>query len=79
MNAGVMSTAWRTKREQIVRTLAPRICGYGYKKLFERLVRHALEGYAWHADHILPVYKGGGQCGIENFRTLCVACHAGNC
>lgn len=29
----------------------------------------------WEADHIVPVVEGGGQCGIENYRTLCVRCH----
>ncbi len=29
----------------------------------------------WHADHIKPVSDGGGMCGPENFRTLCVPCH----
>lgn len=29
----------------------------------------------WQADHIVPVYKGGGGCGIENFQTLCLDCH----
>ncbi len=29
----------------------------------------------WDADHILPVAEGGGQCDLENLRTLCVACH----
>ena len=29
----------------------------------------------WHADHIIPVHKGGGACGIENFQTLCTDCH----
>jgi len=29
----------------------------------------------WHADHIIPVFKGGGACGIDNFQTLCVDCH----
>lgn len=32
-------------------------------------------GLFWHADHILPVVEGGGLRGLENFRTLCVACH----
>ena len=41
----------------------------------ERLARQALEGHAWQADHILPVYKGGGLCDLENMRTLCVPCH----
>ena len=34
-----------------------------------------LEGNAWHADHIIPVYKGGGMCQLDNLRTLCVPCH----
>lgn len=29
----------------------------------------------WHADHIVPVAEGGGDCGLDNFRTLCVPCH----
>ena len=29
----------------------------------------------WEADHIVPVVEGGGQCGMENYRTLCVRCH----
>lgn len=30
----------------------------------------------WEADHIVPVAEGGGQCGPENYRTLCCRCHA---
>lgn len=29
----------------------------------------------WEADHIVPVVRGGGQCGLEGYRTLCVPCH----
>lgn len=29
----------------------------------------------WQADHIKPVYKGGGACDLSNFQTLCVDCH----
>ncbi|WP_185246618.1 HNH endonuclease signature motif containing protein [Chryseobacterium bernardetii] len=29
----------------------------------------------WEADHILPVYKGGGGKGLENYQTLCPYCH----
>lgn len=29
----------------------------------------------WHADHIIPVYEGGGACDITNFQTLCIDCH----
>jgi 5-methylcytosine-specific restriction enzyme A len=29
----------------------------------------------WDADHILPVTEGGGECDLENMRTLCLRCH----
>jgi 5-methylcytosine-specific restriction endonuclease McrA len=29
----------------------------------------------WDADHILPVAEGGGQCDLDNIRTLCLPCH----
>lgn len=29
----------------------------------------------WDADHIVPVSEGGGECSLENIRTLCVPCH----
>ncbi len=29
----------------------------------------------WDADHILPVCEGGGECDLQNIRTLCLACH----
>ena len=29
----------------------------------------------WEADHILPVAEGGGQCDLDNLRTLCLPCH----
>lgn len=29
----------------------------------------------WQADHIIPVVEGGGECGLENYRTLCTPCH----
>jgi 5-methylcytosine-specific restriction endonuclease McrA len=29
----------------------------------------------WEADHIIPVHKGGGGCGLENFQTLCKEHH----
>ena len=29
----------------------------------------------WDADHIVPVAEGGGQCDLDNLRTLCLACH----
>jgi 5-methylcytosine-specific restriction enzyme A len=29
----------------------------------------------WEADHIVPVVEGGGCCGLDNLRTLCIMCH----
>ena len=29
----------------------------------------------WQSDHIIPVVEGGGECGLENLRTLCTNCH----
>ena len=29
----------------------------------------------WDADHILPVAEGGGECDLQNIRTLCLICH----
>jgi len=29
----------------------------------------------WDADHILPVAEGGGECDLQNIRTLCLSCH----
>ena len=36
-----------------------------------RLQRSSL----WDADHIVPVAEGGGECDLENIRTLCLHCH----
>jgi 5-methylcytosine-specific restriction endonuclease McrA len=29
----------------------------------------------WDAHHIVPVVEGGGECDLENIRTLCLKCH----
>ena len=29
----------------------------------------------WDADHVVPVAEGGGECDIDNLRTLCLVCH----
>lgn len=29
----------------------------------------------WDADHIVPVSEGGGLCGLDGYRTLCIPCH----
>lgn len=46
-------------------------------KALDRLLQEPKEGDFWQADHIIPVALGGGGCGLENLRTLCVPCHLG--
>ncbi|KAL0709157.1 hypothetical protein Bca4012_016135 [Brassica carinata] len=62
------------KRREYINKVAPVL--FARKNLLETLVNDPIEGNAWHADHIIPVYRGGGECRLENMRTLCVACHA---
>lgn len=31
--------------------------------------------HLWEADHVHPVAKGGGLCGLDNYQTLCIPCH----
>ncbi|XP_006286920.2 DNA annealing helicase and endonuclease ZRANB3 [Capsella rubella] len=62
------------KRRKYVNEVSPEL--FARKNLLETLVNDPTEGNAWHADHIIPVYQGGGECRLENMRTLCVACHA---
>lgn len=40
---------------------------WGLKKRFRKSL--------WDADHIHPVAEGGGECDLENIRTLCLRCH----
>jgi 5-methylcytosine-specific restriction enzyme A len=37
----------------------------------KQMIRRTL----WDADHVLPVAEGGGECDLENIRTLCLRCH----
>ena len=34
-----------------------------------------LRRHLWEADHIVPVVEGGGECGLDGLRTLCLRCH----
>src|ERR1700761_5260048 len=38
-------------------------------------VRPGTRKSLWDADHILPVKEGGGECDLNNIRTLCLRCH----
>ncbi|KAL4566487.1 hypothetical protein LXL04_030603 [Taraxacum kok-saghyz] len=62
------------KRREFIMREAPKLAAR--KNAFEKLISDPTEGNAWHADHIVAVYQGGGECRLENMRTLCIACHA---
>lgn len=62
----------------------PGMCGKVRREKMEWLARWCRDrGYPspmenrswWDADHILEVVKGGGQCGMDNYQTLCIPCH----
>lgn len=40
-----------------------------------RILRERYGSPPWEADHVIPVAEGGGGCGLDGYRTLCVACH----
>ena len=40
---------------------------WGLRSLYRRSL--------WDADHIVPVSEGGGECDLDNIRTLCLRCH----
>lgn len=56
------------------------------KELINYLEQHSIKstrkiharkhgGGLWDADHTIAVINGGGLCGMDNIRTLCIACH----
>uniref|UniRef100_A0A671RPK0 DNA annealing helicase and endonuclease ZRANB3-like n=1 Tax=Sinocyclocheilus anshuiensis TaxID=1608454 RepID=A0A671RPK0_9TELE len=44
-------------------------------KQLNEMIQSPVEGQFWQVDHINPVYRGGGQCSLENLQTLCTVCH----
>jgi 5-methylcytosine-specific restriction endonuclease McrA len=44
-------------------------------KALQTLLTDPKEGNFWQVDHIRAVAEGGGGCGMDNLRTLCVPCH----
>jgi len=49
--------------------------GQESQEVCSHVTRDWTAGNAWQADHIVPVYEGGGLCDLTNFRTLCTVCH----
>eukprot|EP00930_Biecheleria_cincta_P023520 TRINITY_DN16982_c0_g1_i1.p1 TRINITY_DN16982_c0_g1~~TRINITY_DN16982_c0_g1_i1.p1 ORF type:complete len:1511 (-),score=233.62 TRINITY_DN16982_c0_g1_i1:373-4905(-) len=64
------------RRHACLSEVAPRIASNPI--LASRILeaQRVTEGLLWQADHIVPVWEGGGMCGVENLQSLCVACHA---
>ena len=77
------------KRERFVRLLIGKQKGGGRRRSAVLRRRAALKAWRarlcqlgfdprrspWEADHILPVFRGGGSCGLEGIQTLCQPCH----
>lgn len=57
---------------------ASRELAAGFERAVTILTRHprvAVRRSLWEADHVWPVVEGGGGCGLDNLRTLCIPCH----
>ena len=65
----------RGARRKHILSSNPAFGACGNAKQLERLARTAWEGDAWHFDHVVAVYEGGGECTVDNGQTLCVLCH----
>jgi 5-methylcytosine-specific restriction endonuclease McrA len=66
--AHVRATVWRRDRG---------VCALCHSDTMAGLKnpRPGNSAHLWQADHIVPVAEGGGECGLDNYRTLCTACH----
>lgn len=51
------------------------LCGSGEFCEYPRPSRYCISTSDWEMDHIVPVAEGGGLCGLDGYRTLCVPCH----
>lgn len=66
---------WKERRRCLLEREYPDFVERAGEKSVRLLVERAMPGHAWQADHIVPVYQGGGQCDLDNLRTLCTVCH----
>lgn len=50
---------------------------HGFMRRFKARhgVSHRFCGWLWDMDHTTPVVEGGGECGLDGYRTLCIWCH----
>ena len=63
------------ERRRILYQRSEKFAKRGFRVVREKLLTQPIEGNAWQADHIIPVFQGGGCAGLDNMRTLCVCCH----
>lgn len=52
--------------------------GEAERWLYRTVTSRPFRGFSshlWEADHIVPVVEGGGGCGLDGYRTLCLRCH----
>jgi 5-methylcytosine-specific restriction endonuclease McrA len=85
----IRSSPWYVRREVKKRDKGVcRLCGVNVVKAHREWTRARppaddrparkrwrAERPRWEADHIVPVADGGGECGLDNYRLLCRACH----
>lgn len=58
--------------ERLAREFFGRV-GHGQPRRWSR--PSILTAHLWEMDHIVPVVEGGGECGLDGLRTLCLPCH----
>lgn len=58
-----------------IRRVQRALAAFGGDRCFGAVFRPALSRSLWEMDHVVPVVRGGGSCGLENLRLLCVPCH----
>eukprot|EP00890_Picochlorum_soloecismus_P004235 jgi/Picsp_1/4812/NSC_02180-R1_zinc finger ran-binding domain-containing protein 3-like len=66
---------WKRRRKNLLEKHYPKFAQNIGPVNLRNLIEKASHGKAWQADHVIPVYLGGGQCDLWNLRTLCTACH----
>lgn len=59
--------AWRDLKRLRGSARVKAFASWGFRPNFRKSL--------WDADHIVPVVEGGGECDLENIRTLCLKCH----
>jgi len=64
----------KERNERILRRLYEKY-PWAFHRYGTPLSLNPLTRSLWEADHIVPVSEGGGACGLDNYRTLCLPCH----